>query len=193
MTLWGQGLFVHPAMTGFNDLGSPKENLTGTKNRAMLTNMIIANSPQPLVSFLYLFYNSVLTRQLVADQWARFLQPGENKALGVCSPNCMEHSSYFLSLPLIYSVPLMAFSIVLHWTVSQIILLLKICAFDPGRHGQRRPYFDNSTRGYSILGSTLAISLSLILITLLVANPGFRHYHDIPPGFKRIGSNNRAL
>jgi hypothetical protein len=100
-------------MTGFKDLGSLKENLTGTENRAMLTNMIIPNSPQPLVSFIYPFYNNVLTRPLVADQWACFLQLGANKALRVSSPNCMEHLSYFHSLPLKYSVPLMVVSIAL--------------------------------------------------------------------------------
>lgn len=180
-------------MTGINDLGSLRETLTKTKTRAMLTNIIIANSPQLLVSFLYLFYNNILTRQLVADEWVRFLYPGDKKVLRVSSPKGMQRSSYFLSLPLKYSIPLMIVSITIHWLVSQSIFLVQTSAFGPGRRGLRIPYFDDSTRGYSILGSTLAISLALISIALLVLNSCCRHYHDIPPGFQRMGFNSRTL
>lgn len=70
-------------------------------------NIVLANSFQILVSFLYLFYNNILTRQLVADEWTRFLRPNGKKALRVSSPKAVQRSSYSLSLPLKYSIPLM--------------------------------------------------------------------------------------
>ncbi|KAF4428369.1 Acyl- sterol acyltransferase [Fusarium acutatum] len=90
-SLWGQGFGVNPAMTS-NDMGPLTQNLTRTKTRAMLSNIIVANLPQALFSLLYLFYNNILTRQLVADEWVRFLQPGEKKVLRVSSPRVFRTS-----------------------------------------------------------------------------------------------------
>lgn len=46
-----------------------------------LEKVLVANGFQIVLSFLYLFYNNILTRQLVADEWIRFLKYGILKTL----------------------------------------------------------------------------------------------------------------
>ncbi|KAJ7909785.1 hypothetical protein B0H13DRAFT_1616212 [Mycena leptocephala] len=83
----------------------------------------MANGPQVLVSFIYLSYNNILTRQLVADEWVRFVRPCGKKPLRVSAPAGMQRSSYFLSLPMRYGVLLMANSMLLHSLISQGLFL----------------------------------------------------------------------
>ncbi|KAF4974097.1 hypothetical protein FZEAL_8970 [Fusarium zealandicum] len=189
--LWQRGFGVHPVMTA-SSLG-PLSKLIKSPTAAMLSNILVANSPQVLVSFLYIFYNNILTRQLVADEWVGFLREDGKKVLRVSSPAGMQRSSYFLSLPLKYSVPLMVLSITLHWLISQSLFLVQSCAFSPGKDGERLPHFDHSTRGYSMLGSTLAVGLAFIMVVALALNSTLRYYHNIPAGFQLMAFNSLAL
>ncbi|KAK2020762.1 hypothetical protein LX32DRAFT_715118 [Colletotrichum zoysiae] len=64
----------------------------------LLANVLVANSPRVLMSVLYLFYNNILTRQLLADEWLRYFRRSEKKPLRVSSPRGIQRSSYSLSL-----------------------------------------------------------------------------------------------
>lgn len=122
-----------------------------------------------------------------------FLREDGKKALRVSSPEGMQRSTYFLSLPLKYSIVLMVASIMLHWLISQSVFLVQSCAFGPGTDGERLPALDQSSRGYSILGSTLALSLAGAMVVALSLNSVLRSYHDIPPGFQLMAFNSSAL
>ncbi|RBR09070.1 uncharacterized protein FIESC28_10010 [Fusarium coffeatum] len=190
--IWSRGFGIHPASSS-NDLGPLGATINKSKTGTRLANIIIANSPQVLVSFLYIFCNNILTRQVVADEWVRYLEPDGKKVLRVSSPEGMQRSSYFLSLPLKYSVTLMILSMTLHWLVSQSMFFVQTSQFGPGKDGKRLPYFDESTRGYSTLGSILALSLAFIMVLLLIVNSICRKYRDIPKEFQQMGFNSRAL
>lgn len=190
-SIWKQWFKFQPTMT--NDMLGPLAKIIKTKTDAMLAHILIANSPQLLISFLYMLYNSILTRQLVADEWVRFLRPEGKRALRVSSLEGVQRSSYFLSLPLKYSIPLMVSSIALHSLASQSLFLVQTSAFGPGKDGERQPYFDYSSRGYSILASTIAISLALFLVILLILHSLYRNHSDIPANFQRMGLNSMAL
>ncbi|KAF2094484.1 hypothetical protein NA57DRAFT_46583 [Rhizodiscina lignyota] len=190
--IWKQG-FKSNAATTHTGLG-PFLHTDGTTNlKILLGNTLIANSPQLAVSFLYLFYNNILTREVVADEWIRFLRKDGKKPLRVSSPIGMQRSSYFLSLPWKYSGPLMGCSILLHWLISQSIFVVQSSSFGPGADGGRLPVYDGTGRGSSILGSILAITLAAGLVIALLVNSVLRHYVDIPPGFQLMGFNSSAI
>ncbi len=75
---------------------------SSSKGADLLQKVLAANAFQLLLSFGYILYNSILTKQLIADEWIRFLRPEGKKALRVSSPVGMQRSSYTLSLPMSY-------------------------------------------------------------------------------------------
>ncbi|KAL4798811.1 hypothetical protein BDV19DRAFT_385894 [Aspergillus venezuelensis] len=184
------GFRPYPAAIAYTLDILPKD--TGSTG-ALLGNTMIVNSPQIGISFLYIFYNNNLTRQLVTDEWVRFLQKDGKKALRVSSPRGMQRSSYFLSLPLKYSVPLKIVCIVMHWLISQSIFVVYSTAFGPGPHGTRLPQYYDSGRGTSPLGGIIAVSFGLLLVIILFINSVFRRYNNVPPDFLRMGVNSTAI
>jgi hypothetical protein len=159
----------------------------------LIGNILIANGPQVLVSFIYLFYNNILTRQLAADEWVRFVGPCGKKPLRVSAPAGMQRSSYFLSLPMRYGIPFMANSMLLHSLISQGLFLVQTISFGPGPDGSRLPKFDASARGYSVLGIILALVLCAVSVLVLIAHSFAREYRDIPPGFQLMGLSSVAI
>ncbi|KAK4031281.1 hypothetical protein C8A01DRAFT_42247 [Parachaetomium inaequale] len=92
---------------------------------SVLCNIIMANSPQAVLSILYFIYNGLFTTLSLAterDSYAR-----NRKGLRVSlSPVGAQRASYYLQLAYRYSLTLLAFSIVLHWLISQSIFLVFI-------------------------------------------------------------------
>ncbi|KAL1856507.1 hypothetical protein Daus18300_010664 [Diaporthe australafricana] len=157
------------------------------------SNVIIANSFQILVSLLYLFYNNILTSQLVADEWTRFLRPDGKKTLRVSSPQGMQRSSYTLSLPFKYSIPLAILMMALHTLVSQSIFVISLAGFGPGPDPVRLPIFDKSSVGYSPLGISLSLGLVTVMILALVVNSLARRYPAMPENFASMGMCSAAI
>ncbi|KAH8812621.1 hypothetical protein F5884DRAFT_820450 [Xylogone sp. PMI_703] len=169
--LWRQGFQVHaPSIMG----GKWTENNT---NLAPLRNILFANSWQLLLSFIYIFYNNILTRQLVADE----------------CPVGLQRSSYTLSLPLTYSVPLLVLFILIHWLISQSVFVVQTIVFGPGANAVRIPKYDTSHIGYSTLGIALSITLAGVLILLLIINSFVRKYPNAPRGFPSMAVNSAAI
>jgi hypothetical protein len=189
--MWKQGFKVLPA-TISRDLGPIHATGTGT-TATLLGHVLIANSPQLLLSFLYLFYNNIVTRQAVAGELLGFLHKDGKKPLRVSSPIGMQRSTYFLSLPWRYSMPLLGFSTTIHWLISQSIFLVQSSAFEPGPGDKRLPIYDFSARGYSPLGSVLVLPLASLIILLLPIYSSLRKYPDLLPDLKRMGCNSSAI
>ncbi|KAI0110771.1 hypothetical protein GGR51DRAFT_569412 [Nemania sp. FL0031] len=174
-SIWGHGLVVNPILLVSPGHGDPK----GAIN--YLGNVLLANIFQIVISFLYVFYNNILTRQVVADELLRFMPPEGKKPLRVSSPVGMQRSSYFLSLPFRFSIPLNIATILIHWLISQSFFLVQANYFAPGSQGVRLPQYDRSCRGYSILGITISIAVGLVLMIALLVNSTVRHFTDVPP------------
>ncbi|UKZ68983.1 uncharacterized protein TrAtP1_010003 [Trichoderma atroviride] len=189
--IWKQGFKVSPSATS-TTFGPLNDSIT-TRSAQLWANIVVANSLQLIVSFLYLFYNNILTRQLVADEWIRYLRPDGKKTLRVSSPIGMQRSSYFLSLPWKYAAPLMGLSILLHWLISQGVFLIQTSTFGPGANGERLPEFDTTSRGFSALGAILGLSVGAVMVVALILNSMIRSYENIPPDFQLMGFNSSAI
>jgi hypothetical protein len=172
-------------------IGGPFVSRTNLRGIDHVVHVLFANMFQVLISFEYLFYNNILTCQLVSDEFLRFLT--ERKALRVSSPsNAMQRSSYFLSLPWKYAGPQMLAFVVLHWLVSQSVFTVQTSCYGPGPSGQRIPSADASRVGFSVLGILLTTLLGVVVVLLLLGN-SLRRYPNAPDGFPRMAVNSAAL
>lgn len=157
--------------------------------------ILFANSFQVLVSFLYLFYNNILTRQVAANEFLGFLDADiDRKAVRVSSPkNSEQRSSYFLSLPWRYAVPQMIAFMVLHWLVSQSIFIVLTSAWTIVPEPAPLPN-DNATRlGFSCAGIFLVLIVATTLVLGLVVNSVREYRCKVPDVFPRMATNSAAI
>jgi hypothetical protein len=151
----------------------------------VIASVLVANVPQIILSFLYLLVNGTLTSMLLADEWSDFAH--ERKSLRVSDPKPGQRATYFLQLPYRYAVPLMTFSGVLHWSVSQSIFLAQVATFSS--KGELIDPAAVSTCGHS----PVAIMLTMIMLCCLAAiviGLGLRRYK---PGMPLAGTCSAAI
>ena len=151
----------------------------------LLLNVLIANSPQLILSFLFLTYNSILTCMLLADEWSGYAC--KRKPLRVTSPSGSQRSTYRLQIPYKYGVPLLVLAGLLHWLVSQSLFLARVSSFD--LEGNEDTANSISTVGYSYIAiiGVLALWFVVVLLEILL---GFRRYK---PGMPLAGSCSAAI
>ncbi|KAF5388815.1 hypothetical protein D9757_005580 [Collybiopsis confluens] len=133
---------------------------------ALVSAVLISNSPQLILSVIYLVFNSLCTRMFLALEWASYSR--SRKSLRVSSPDGKQRSTYFLQIPYRFGLPLMAYSALLHWLVSQSIFLVKVTYW----YGTDATGDENTTScGYSPLGMilTIIVGTTLILGAFIVA------------------------
>ncbi|KAL2783693.1 hypothetical protein BJX66DRAFT_116816 [Aspergillus keveii] len=141
---------------------------------SLTANTLIANTPQLLFSLLYFAFNALLTGMAIAAEWSRYAT--SRRGLRVSSnPRVAQRSSYFLSLPYRYAIPLMGCSAILHWLISQSLFLVRIQAFDEER--EPWPGRDLLSCGYTPVAIVCAITVGVFRFCCIAAL-----------GVKRLGS-----
>ena len=146
-------------------------NVSGTGG--ILLTILVANSPQAVLSFLSLNYNGIVTCMLVAKEWHGYAE--KRKPLRVTRPTGFQRSTYRLQIPYKYGVPLLILSAILHWLVSLTLFLARVNTYDS--NGMKLDDESFATVGYSPIGMITVVLLgSLLLIFLNLI--GFRRYHD---------------
>ena len=143
---------------------------------ALLLMVLISNSPQLILSFLYLTYNGLFTSMLLAKEWSGFAH--HRKTLRITSPEGQQRSTYWLQIPYRYSIPLSITSSLLHWLLSQSIFLARVTAVDPT--GVEDTSESISTCGYSSIAIIFVIGFGSILPLIAIAH-GFRRYPNGMP------------
>ena len=150
-------------------------NLTATWMKlgksAFYVTAVIANGIQLGASLIWYFINSLLTSMFVSRSWALFID--KPQCLRVSTPNGKQKSSYFLSLPFRYSMPLSACSILLHWLLSQSWFVVQTRVFtstgeEEGDGFVREPSLDSSVIGYSSIGIILSLATLVLFLIGLV-------------------------
>lgn len=137
--LWNLG-FGTPTPYTYIVFGLPRSDPAG-----LISNVLIANLPQFILSILYVFYNSMLSCFLVQREFSRMYNT--RKPLRVSEPEGIQRSSYFISLPLRYGVPLFVAFGLTHWLISQSLFLARIAVYLPDGTVDQNSTF--STCGYS--------------------------------------------
>lgn len=138
-SLWSMGFGQLQPYT-YIIIGLPRTDPAG-----LISNVLIANLPQLILSILYIFYNAMLSTFLVQHEFS--LLYARRKPLRVSEPIGIQRSSYFISLPLRYGIPLYLTSGLMHWLISQSLFLARITAINPDGTDDVQNSF--STCGYS--------------------------------------------
>ncbi len=128
---------------------------------------MLANLPQLIVSIIYLFYNAMLSCFLVQLEFSKMYRV--RKPLRVSEPQGIQRSSYFISLPLRYGIPLYMTSGIMHWLISQSLFLARITAFFPDETVDEASSF--STCGYSPIALFISESARLSISTTSLTTP----------------------
>ena len=158
----------------------------GSEITGLHLSILIANSPQVLLSFLFLTYNGLFTCMLLGHEWSGYAHV--RKPLRVTSPAGSQRSTYRLQLPYKYGIPLLVLSGTLHWLVSQSIFLVRIHWY---RDGILPSGFNGviSSLGYSCIAIITVITLGGIVVLIGILY-GFKRYK---PGVPLVGSCSAAI
>ncbi|KAG9564622.1 hypothetical protein KCU71_g9834, partial [Aureobasidium melanogenum] len=154
------------------------------RGRSLLENVLLTNTPQLAITFIYVFYNNCLTRMLLGQEYSGYAR--QRKPLRVSRPEGAQRSTYRLQLPYRYSIPLMATTAVLHWLVARSIFLVQIKIFDYDGNALADSI---SACGYSAMAIVLSLFVSGILIIALLAS-GARKFE---PGMPLASSCSLAI
>jgi hypothetical protein len=157
-----------------------------TKGFSITADVLLANSPQLIISFAYLFYNNVLTCMLFAHEWSAMATT--RQTLRVSRPRGEQRSTYYLQLPYMYAVPLMAAMSCLHWLVARSIFLLQVKVFNNA--GAEKPDGAIHVCGYSPFAILVALCVGAVILSILVALSLMRKLHG---GIPVVGSCSAAI
>ncbi|KAF2648043.1 hypothetical protein K491DRAFT_699231 [Lophiostoma macrostomum CBS 122681] len=97
--------------------------MSSFSTRGVLTNALLANTPQLLLSSAYFSVNRLCTSICFAREWNGFARA--KKGLRVTAPSCEQRGTHFLQMPYRWAVPLAVASGVLHWLLSQTLFLVR--------------------------------------------------------------------
>ena len=140
---------------------------------SLLSNVVMANIPQLVMSVLYFTYNGLFTSISLAVEWDGYAQ--HRKGLRVSSsPAGAQRSKYFLQLPYRYSLPLLVTSGLLHWLISQSIFLVFVEIYrdsvEQGGTDNRVPVSDYTTCGWSPAGVVSVIAVGVVMVLFLIVS-----------------------
>jgi hypothetical protein len=149
------------AQIGFGAIDT--RGLINTGPHSVIGNVLVANSPQVLLSAVYFSYNSLFTCMLLGWEWASYAHQRKGLRVSAAPRRGAQRSSYFLSLPYRFALPLMAVSGLLHWLVSQSLFIAVIDV----REGETHEYFVVELTSYSSITNVMIPLRTLLAGSLL--------------------------
>ena len=133
-------------------------------DEGLLPTILLANSPQIVLSCFYVTLNGILTSMLAADELNGYAR--QRKTLRVTSPKGKQRWTYRLHIPYRYSVPLLTMFGILHWLVSQSLFLARVTVYNI--ENSLDPTTSISGCGYSLIALFFVIITTIIIIFLVV-------------------------
>lgn len=150
---------------------------------------------QLFLSLLYMSINALLTCFCVENEWQSYAL--KRKTLRVSSPQGEQRSTYFLSLPWRYGLPLSAASVLLHWTLSQSMFLTALATYKPEGFNNELLFLGSSPRPLMLSICTQLLPDVLVELTSYSGGSRFCHRYHKPgalfPHLERRASTRREL
>ncbi|KIW28005.1 uncharacterized protein PV07_07697 [Cladophialophora immunda] len=151
---------------------------------SLIANVVLANTPQLILSLLYFTYNGLFTCMLLAHEWTSYSLSRKSLRVSSSRPQGTQRSGYFLQLPFRFGLPLVLFSLMLHWLVSQSLFVVNVTMTDyTGAEVTQAPNYIRHlvTCGYSPIAILFAIVLgSLLVLALLTFGLGMKLKTGMP-------------
>ncbi|KAH7233979.1 uncharacterized protein BKA55DRAFT_580583 [Fusarium redolens] len=158
--------------------------------------VLVANIPQLILSVTYLQFNNLVTRIVMAKEWAQMST--KYLPLRVTDPQGEQVSTYRLQLPYSWGVPCILGSILLHWLVSNTCYVFMA---DGGFYGSSTANsassagsLDLSHIGFVSVGySTVAGLITIIVFIVILCIPLVLSLRKLPGDMVVVGSNSLAF
>lgn len=93
---------------------------------------LLANTPQLVVSLLYFCFNDTLTRAILAAEYNDYAI--HRRPLRVTFPRGEQRSTWYLTIPYQYAIPLLTTFTLAHWFISEGLFYVQILPYNP--HGR---------------------------------------------------------
>ncbi|RAR13599.1 carboxypeptidase s1 [Stemphylium lycopersici] len=167
--------------TGF---GAVKGNNLLNFETSLLGGVLLANTPQALLSYMYLAFNALYTTMFVSAEWSRFVV--QRKTLRVTAPVGQQRATYWLGVPFRFAIPMTVLSGLFHWLASQSLFKVQLSLTEMHT---REATKEISTCGYS----PVAIILTTIVATVLAGGGMLIGRFRFPPGMPLASSNSAAI
>ncbi|KAL2011596.1 hypothetical protein VTN00DRAFT_4314 [Thermoascus crustaceus] len=161
-------------------LGAPNQQTVMKEDgwpSSIIALIIIANSPQVIFSTLCFAFNNLVSAITLAHEWSQYAVKRKGLRVSI-SPQGAQRSSYFLSLPYRYAVPMMTASAVLLWLISQSLFLVTVVAYDVNQ--ERDYHHDLTTCGYSPVAILSGVVVGGLMLLSLIGL-GFRRFESGMP------------
>jgi hypothetical protein len=132
---WGTGIGSSPFYTksaGDGTGGAFLELARPLPGDPFLSGVLIANTPQLVLSAMYLFNNAMFTNFFKMREWNSYGKRRQGLRVTAPQADTAQRRAYFLSFPLKWSLSFLAFMALTHWFVSQTIFLERTNATFPG-------------------------------------------------------------
>ena len=162
--IWRGGL-SSVASQGFGRANFGSGVPISSHNYSPAANSLIANTPQILVSYIYLAYNNLATHMLASAELISYST--SRRHLRVAFSRGQQRSRKFLQIPYKYGVPIMTASILLHWLISQSLYLVRITFYD--YRGISQPDYLISTVQYSPYAIIFALCMGGVMLLAMFA------------------------
>lgn len=117
---------------------------------------LLANTPQLAVSFLYFCLNDTLTRIILAADYNNFAI--HRRPLRVSFPRGEQRSTWYLTIPYQYAIPILTTFTLIHWFVSEGLFYVQVLPYSI--YGKPIP----SAELVTCAVSTLPLELGLFLM-----------------------------
>lgn len=143
---------------------------------AIVAATLIANTPQLVLSFLYLTLNGLVTSMFLAQEWSGYAV--SRKGLRVSKPSSRQRRTYFLQLPYRVAAPLILLSLLLHWLVSQSIFLAVVSTYNAD--GALADAIAVVTCGFSPMAMVFSAVAGMVLVLVVVGMSYFEFDSAMP-------------
>jgi len=145
----------------------------GTTEGSMLKLVMLANTPQLIITITYYFYNNALTSMLSSAECSTY--GVDRKPLRATWPvkGSQQRSTYWLIVPYQYGIPILILYTILHWLVSQSFHYILLIPYD--LHDQ--PDFEMRIRSPEF--STLPMLLAVLIGKVILCFLAFRRFKSM--------------
>ncbi|KAL4748226.1 hypothetical protein BDW72DRAFT_195998 [Aspergillus terricola var. indicus] len=154
-------------------------DLEGLASAPAIASVLVANTPQFAVTISYYFYNNVLTTMLAASEYDSYGMKRRGLRVSWPRERTAQRSTYWLSIPYKYSVPLLITYMTLHWTISQSLFYIQIIPYDVDL--QISGYGASSYLSYSPIAILISILLGALMVAGLLVLALCRRYRSLVP------------
>ena len=136
-------------------------------NGGFIATVLCVNTPQAVISIIYSVYNNTLTRLLLASEYNKYAV--EKRPLRVSFPTGKQRSTYWLSIPYRYTIPLLTLFTLAHWLSSQAFSLVQIVPITiQGEHDRSRVMVGVATSSLGMKLMAIPVLVALVAIFVLM-------------------------